>query len=1213
MAKSRVKGILVEIGGDTSALEKALSKVNGNISSLSKELKDVNSLLKLDPKNTELVSQKQENLTKNISETSKKLKSLEDVQDQVYQKWQNYIKLQPKINEVTTSIENTKKELEKLKEEQKKAQEQFDKGEITEEQYNQICQKVKECKNNLSELKEEQKELNKTTVPTESYQAYQREIIETKNKLNSLKAEASNWTKAGKSIEEFGNKVTNISNKIDNLGNTLTTRLTLPIVGVATAMVSASKEFETAFTGVEKTVDGTAEQMEELRQGIKNMSKEIPSTTTEISAVAEAAGQLGIKTEDILSFTRVMIDLGNSTNLSAEEAASSLAKFANVTKMSAKDYDKLGSTIVALGNNFATTEADIVAMATYLASTGELAGLSQSQILSLATAMSSVGIEAEAGGSAMSKLLKRIQVAVETGSEDLKDFAKVAGMSTKEFKKAFEEDAVKGLSAFISGLNDTKRNGKSAIAILESMDIKEVRLSNTILSLANASEVMNNAVELGSKAWEENTALTNEANKRYQTLDSRLQTTKNKIVDMATNMGNKLTPKVNKLLDGVDGLIDKFDNLSDEEIENIISIGKFVMAVGPAIKIVGTLGKGIGTVSKGFGTFSQAIAVAKNNTTSTSESVNKLVGVINFFKSPVGLATTSITLLTVSLVAIEKQIAKNVEKAKEMKQGIEEQIQARQKLRKEQEQHVLSNIAEIDNTQSLYDELKKITDENGKIKEGYEKRANFIATELSKNLGIEIEINNNVIKSYQDIQKEIDKTIAKKRAEAYMQVQEENYRTALQERASAYEKLTDIQDKYNDAIKRLKEAQDEINKSGGNKILEAEKLRAAQAEVKNLSSAMTEQKELIKGYTDDVKLYETNAELMAQNTTDSYNKIIENSASKMAEQKVNLQGTLNEQILSIQDSINKQKELMGIALSNQDETNTKAYESQIKANEQQLTELGMQLAKMTSKIEDLTPEQVEAWQNLANTDRTVFNNCLQYVNPDVQEELKKVVGTVSGSDIPDYFGTLGVTSASGFNTNINSIDLSTNDLLINTAKHINENKSVQSALENTGTEGKSKFEENINKEKASGATDDYMKGANEGIENKKKSFWDLLFGIGKKGNQSMRDGLGDGSPSVLAKKALIDYFLGADIGIEKQGSKTLDKISDYASMMNEEFSKNMNFPQIHDFGKLQGKLSNKIIDSTKTVYTTPNLTIYTQEFDARKIADEVNKVFGSQY
>ncbi len=138
------------------------------------------------------------------------------------------------------------------------------------------------------------------------------------------------------------------------------------------------------------------------------MSKQIPASTTEISHVAEAAGQLGIKTKDVLNFTRVMIDMGKSTNLSSEEAATALARFANITQLDPSKYSNLGSSIVELGNNFATTEKEIVEMGLRLAGTGKVVGLTDPQILGLATAMSSVGIEAEAGGSAFSRVMQKL-------------------------------------------------------------------------------------------------------------------------------------------------------------------------------------------------------------------------------------------------------------------------------------------------------------------------------------------------------------------------------------------------------------------------------------------------------------------------------------------------------------------------------------------------------------------------------------------------------------------------------------------------------------------------------------------------------------------------------------------------------------------------------------------------------------------------------------
>lgn len=526
--------------------------------------------------------------------------------------------------------------------------------------------KINTLKMQLSDL-ENAENKNTTAIKKKRNELLNAEIkLETYNKkLKDIQTQLNN---TGKKLEEFGTKVQNNGKKIEEAGK----KMSAFSVATGTALVASAKsaiDFEDAFTGVEKTVDGTTEQMEELKQGIRDMAKEIPSTTTEISAVAEAAGQLGIKTEDILSFTKVMIDLGNSTNLSAEEAASSLAKFANVTKMSAKDYEKLGSTIVSLGNNFATTEADIVSMATRLAATGELSGLSQSQILSLATAMSSVGIEAEAGGSAMSKLLKKIQLAVETGSDELKDFASVSGMTSKEFKQAFEKDAVKALSAFIGGLNDTERNGKSAIAILDDMGLTEVRLSNTILSLANASDVMTDAVNLGSEAWEDNTALTNEANKRYETLKSQIIMATNKLKDIAITIGNKLMPSIQKALDGFGKWIEKFENLSDEQVDMIVNIGLIVTAISPLLIIVGKLITTLGTVTKGIGTFVQAIGVARGTITSTSTAVNGLAKVFTAVTSPIGLACTGIG---VAVAGIAIAVNKSNEDVKEAFSGMGE-------------------------------------------------------------------------------------------------------------------------------------------------------------------------------------------------------------------------------------------------------------------------------------------------------------------------------------------------------------------------------------------------------------------------------------------------------------------------------------------------------------------------------------------------------------
>lgn len=385
------------------------------------------------------------------------------------------------------------------------------------------------------------------------------------------------------SAESFGSRATQAVDAVSSV---------LAAAGISAALkeikegfdecVQASMDFESAITGVAKTTDLTDEELADMSDAIKAMSTEIPASTTEIAAVAEAAGQLGIQKDALLDFTRVMTMLGTATNMTAEDAATALARFANITGMSADNYDRLGAVIVDLGNNFATTESEITQMGTRLASGGKLAGLTEPQIMALAAAMSSVGIEAEAGGTAMTQTLNAIEKAVATGEDSLQSFADVAGMSADSFAEMWNTDALGALTAFIRGLGNLDEQGESAVLVLEDLGLTGIRQSNMLKSLALAADQMDSAVQTANTAWDENIALTNEANKRYATTQSKLDMMQNAYNNLKVAVGDAFTPALRDAYDAGTDVLNVLSEFVQENPALVKGVATFTGVVGGA-------------------------------------------------------------------------------------------------------------------------------------------------------------------------------------------------------------------------------------------------------------------------------------------------------------------------------------------------------------------------------------------------------------------------------------------------------------------------------------------------------------------------------------------------------------------------------------------------------------------------------------------------------
>ena len=433
-----------------------------------------------------------------------------------------------------------------------------------------------------------------------------------------INIQSSKWTQVGNGLHSFGEKMQGIGSKMQSVGSTLTKGLTAPLLAGAGVAVKSAIDYETAFAGVRKTVDATEGEYKKMSLAIREASKTMPASAADIARVAEAAGQLGIKKENIVEFSKTMIDLGESTNLTADEAATSMARFANIVQMPQSEFRRLGSTIVDLGNNFATTEKEILEMSLRLAGTGHLVGLTEPQILAVATAMSSVGINAEAGGSSFSRVMQKINTQVLSGGKKLELFAKVAGMSAQNFAHEWKTEPQIALLAFLDGLKKVKESGGDVTNTLKELGIKSTQEVDTMQRMAGAGDLLSRALKTANGAWKENSALTNEAKKRYETTESQLKIFKNKLTDIAIEFGGPLLKALNSALDAakpwiqtLSDMAKKFSEMSTEQQQNIIKWAGLAAAIGPALKILGTgasvlggFAKGLGTVARGIGKFS---------------------------------------------------------------------------------------------------------------------------------------------------------------------------------------------------------------------------------------------------------------------------------------------------------------------------------------------------------------------------------------------------------------------------------------------------------------------------------------------------------------------------------------------------------------------------------------------------------------------------------
>lgn len=452
-------------------------------------------------------------------------------------------------------------------------------------------------------------------------------------------------------------------------------------IGIGAAMsavVGPAIEFESAFAGVRKTVDGTPQQLAAVRTALLDASRVMPTTANELAAIAENAGALGVAVPQVVNFSTTIAKLGETTDLSFDAAAQSLARFLTLTDGGVQDIEGVANVLVDLGNNSATTESQIVTLATRMAGAFAAANVPKEDILGLAAAMSSLGIEAESGGTAANRVLLALRDAAITGGVELDAFASTAGVLPEEFKRIAQSSPVDAIVLFVQGLQRMSDAGESTTPVLETLGLGSLRVREALNKLSEGSELVVSSLDRSRSALTEGGALAEEYGKRIETTASRLEIFQNRLTALAIALG---TPALSTFAQTVDLAGDAIEALASVMAPLGAQVGQlfatmaqsagvfFDVIGGPAIGVAVAGLTGLVTILSGvvgalnaLGPAGVVLAVLAADlllvgpaSMAAFQAVSFLVGAFGALK--VATATATIPLIAAQMIAVVAPIA----------------------------------------------------------------------------------------------------------------------------------------------------------------------------------------------------------------------------------------------------------------------------------------------------------------------------------------------------------------------------------------------------------------------------------------------------------------------------------------------------------------------------------------------------------------------------
>ena len=443
-------------------------------------------------------------------------------------------------------------------------------------------------------------------------------------------------------------------------------------MGAAMALtVGASAKFEDSFAGIKKTVDASDREFKSLALSVRQLATEIPIATAQLNQIGELGGQLGVETSGLPIFIETIAKLGVATRLSTETAALSLARLQTIFQLPEQDIDNLASSLVDLGNNFAALEDEILSTALRLAAGAKVAGATVSDTLAIATALQAVGVQSQAGGTAMARVFQAITIALQGGQKEMQVFAQVTGLGVEGFRNLASENPAEALNVFLIGLKKAADEGRNLVDILDQLGLKQQRTIRALLAVSVAGDLLTETLTTANIAYDLNIALQEEATKRFDTAKSQAKLMKNAFTELRIEIGNFFLPAYKALLEAITGTaLAMGDN--DKATEGMTNVLKaFVTIVGTAsaavMFLVGSMqafkvkAAEAGMSATAFRVQTAALTLSTKQLQPALILAAKAMTILQLNMVPIMAAFAALTVLTMAYMGAKNRMKKSVE------------------------------------------------------------------------------------------------------------------------------------------------------------------------------------------------------------------------------------------------------------------------------------------------------------------------------------------------------------------------------------------------------------------------------------------------------------------------------------------------------------------------------------------------------------------------